>query len=126
MKYKDEKAIVTTDIILSILAIMIFSTLIISLMFNNKLENVKLKQYGLAIADITETFEKVGIADYEEVTADNTNLLPTDIENHNIKMELEVVPIGEEGILKKVTAKVSYKILNKIYEFSMERMKIKE
>ena len=124
---KSESGIVTTDVVLSIIAIMIFSVLFISLMYNNSIENIKLKQEGLAIADITETFENIGIADYTDVTNENADsFIPEDVQNHAIKIDLEITQIGEEDILKKITATASYKMANKVYEFSMERMKIKE
>ncbi len=124
---KSESGIVTTDVVLSIIAIMIFSVLFISLMYNNSIENIKLKQEGLAIADITETFENIGIADYTDVTNENADsFIPEGVQNHAIKIDLEITQIGEEDILKKITATASYKIANKVYEFSMERMKIKE
>ena len=124
---KNEKGIITTDVVLSIIAIMIFSVLFISLMYNNSIENIKLKQQALAIADITEIFENIGIANYENITNENiASFISNDVSEHAIKIDLKVTQIGEEDILKKITATASYRISDKIYEFSMERMKIKE
>ncbi len=124
---KNEKGIITTDVVLSIIVIMMFSVLFISLMYNNAVENIRLKAHGIAVADLTETFENIGAADYEDVTNENIySFVPENIETHGIAIDMEVTTVGEEDILKKVSAVASYKISNKIYEVSMERMKIKE
>ena len=46
---KDQKGFVEVEITVTIIAIIIFSTLIISLMYNNFFQNTKLKKEGLAI-----------------------------------------------------------------------------
>ena len=125
--FKTENGIITTDVVLSIIVIMMFSVLFISLMYNNAVENIRLKAQGIAIADLTETFENIAAADYEDVNTNNIySFIPENIASHGIAINLEVTQVGEEDILKKINATASYKISNKIYEVSMERMKIKE
>lgn len=131
MKIKSNKGFVGIDMVLSILAIMIFSIIIVSMMYNNFLENLKINRQALAIVYLTETLENVGIATYEEVTQNNIddgtiNLFPSDIENtgYNINMVVENLELSED-IIKKVTATISYKLGNKTYEHSMERIKAK-
>lgn len=134
MKIKSNKGFVGIDMVLSILAIMIFSIIIVSMMYNNFLENLKINRQALAIIYLTETLENIGIATYEEVTQDNINngtinLFPGDIENtgYNINMVVENLENLElsEDIIKKVTATISYKLGDKTYEHSMERIKAK-
>ena len=77
---KSENGMITTDVVLSIVAIMVFSLLFVALMYNNALENNKLKLQGLAIADITQTFESIGIANYSNVTNANADsFIPHDV-----------------------------------------------
>lgn len=131
MKIKNEKGLAGVDVIIAIIAITIFSTLIISLMYNNVLENVKLKKETLATIYLTETFENIGIENYENITEENINsLVPQEArENYNVEMtvtnEFENVT-NNEDIMKKVIVKMSYVVGNKSYSCSMQRMKVKE
>lgn len=124
MKIKNCKGFVGVDIGIAIVAIIVFSGLIFSLMYNYFLENVKLQAESLAIIYLTETLENIGIADYNEVTEENSeSFIPKDLKQSNHKMILEIT---EGEINKKVKATISYKIVNKEYQYSMERFKIKE
>ena len=133
MNIKDNKGFVLTDMVLAIIAIMIFSILIVSLMYNNSLENLKIKREALATIYLTETLENIGIANYSEVTEENIeNLIPADAieKKYNIELKIKDTELADtqktEDIIKKVTATISYKVGNKDYTLSMERTKIKE
>ena len=131
MKIKKDSGLVGVDMVIAIIAITILSTLIVSLMYNNVIENVKLKKETLAMIYITETFENIGIESYTNVTEDNINdLVPEDAIN-NYQVEMTVTTdfddiTNNEYIMKKVTLKLSYEVANKTYSCSMERIKIKE
>lgn len=131
MKIKRNSGFVAIDMVVAIIAIMIFSILIISLMHSNVVENVKLKKETLAMIYITETFENIGIATYDNVTVDNiNNLVPENARDEylvemNITTDLTDVN-DNENIMKKVTIKMSYELSGKTYSCSMDRMKIKE
>ena len=131
MKVKKDNGLVGVDMIIAIIAITIFSTLIVSLMYNNAIENVKLKKETLAMIYITETFENIEIESYDNVTEDNISILvPEEAFNIyevelNITNELDDVQSNED-IMKKIILKLSYEIDNKTYSCSMQRMKIKE
>ena len=127
------------DMIIAIIAIIIFSGLIIFLMYNNFLENLKIKKEALATIYLTETLENVGITNYDDLTQENIdngaiNVVSPEIENYNYEMRIEVLTEDlsltetqkQTGIVKKVVATISYKIGNKNYQHSMERVKIKE
>ena len=131
MSVKKDNALVGIDTIIAIIAIFIFSTLIVSLIYNNSIENIKLKQENLAMIYLTETFENIAIADYNDVTMEKmNNYIPTDaIENNfNINIELKELDniIQEQEIIKKIVGTISYQIADKKYSYTMERMKIKE
>lgn len=131
MRIKKDNALAGIDMILAIMAVTIFSGLIISLMHNNVMENVKLKKETLAMIYLTQTFENIGIEDYNNVTQSNiSNLVPTEaMEDYEVEMivatDLDDVA-NNENIMKKVIVTMSYEIDNKIYSCSMQRMKVKE
>lgn len=125
MKIKNSKGFTGIDIGIAIVAIMVFSGLIFSLMYNHYLENVKLQAESLAMIYLTETLENIGIADYNDVTQENSaNFIPQDSKEgyHSISLQITT----QSDITKKVKATVSYKIVNKEYQYSIERIKIKE
>lgn len=127
MKIKKSNGFVATDMVIAIIAIFVFSGLIISLMHNNALENLKAKREALATIYLTETFENIGIATYEEVTEDNkTNFIPSDLADQNYSMDITITEDENEKITKKINATISYNIGEKEYMYSMERTKIKE
>lgn len=140
MKNKEENGLAGVDMIIAIVALMIFSTLIVALMYNNILENVKLKKETLAMIYITEIFENVGIesyqnlkvGEYEDITnifydENIRNLIPQDIED-SYKINLTITNQFEstEDIIKKISVTLIYNINDNEYICSMERMKIKE
>lgn len=131
MKIKKDKGLVGVDIIIAIIAITIFSTLIISLMYNNVIENVKLKRETLAMIYLTETFENIGIESYDNIIESNINNLVPKGARDSYQVEMTVTSdfddvANNENIMKKITVKMSYEVGNKTYSCSMERMKIKE
>jgi len=143
MKIKNDKGLAGVDMIIAIIAVMIFSTLIVSMMYSNVMENVKLKKETLAMIYMTEIFENVGIENYsnlsvgtyENITVNTHDgyiegLIPEDLpEGYEVDMvitnELEGVT-NNEDILKKVQLTLTYKVGDKFFSSSMERMKIKE
>lgn len=131
MKIKEEKALAGMDVVIAIIAVSIFSTLIFSMMYSNVMENVKLKKETLAMIYITEIFENIAIANYEDVNEANiNNLIPTEASNNfdiqiSITNQLNGVS-NSEDIIKKVTVTLKYNVANKTYSCSMQRMKSRE
>lgn len=129
---KNNKGFTGTDIAISIIAIIIFTSTILALMYNVKIENLKIKAKLVANIYLTEALENVGIAKYDEVSVENIeNLVPQVSDAYQSHIEISKVSEEEntdktEDIIKKVTVKISYKIGNKTYEESAERLKIKE
>ena len=143
MKTKKENGLAGIDMVIAIIAIMIFSTLIISMIHNNTIENVKLKKETLAMIYITEIFENIGIQSYDNLPIGTysdiganeydekiESLIPDNaISNYKIDMKIEENLDGlvkNENILKKIELTLTYKVVNKSYTCYMERMKIKE
>lgn len=143
MKIKKNSGLAGIDMVIAIVAIAIFSTLIISMMYSNVMENVKLKKETLAMIYITEIFENVGIGNYDNLTTGNY----VDITNNEYIEEIEkLIPesfpkdykvsinitdelygvTNNEDILKKIELTLTYEIGDKTFSSSMQRMKIKE
>ena len=133
MKIKENKAFATIDAVIAIIAIIIFSGLIITLMHNNALENIKMQKEALAMVYLTEACENIAIADYDEVTVKNIdNFKPSDLEENKYNMNIEIIEENNlkenqnEDLIKKIKITISYKLVNKEYSSSIERHKIKE
>ena len=106
MKKKKESGIVVIDAVIATMAIMAFSILILSLIRNNIMENVKLKKETLAMIYITEIFENIAIEDYDNITEENISALVPQIVRNSYEVELEVEDnfeeiIDVENIIKK-------------------------
>jgi len=132
MKLKSKKGLAGIDMVIAVIAVTIFSTLIVSLIYYNATENVKVTKETLAMIYITEIFENIGIADYKDVTQDNiSSLIPEVVYNSGYDVEISVVNSDIENIekqdnIKKVNIKLTYDVGNKTYTCSMERLKVKE
>ena len=148
MSIKNNKGYVAIDMAVAIIGIIVFSGLIISLMYSNFLGNARTKKEAIAVIYLTEFMENVGIARYEEVPLDSEkeididgyqekieNLKPADLNKEPDKNIYELyVEIGhphdENGkkieFIKTITAKISYTVGNKTYSNTLERIKIKE
>ena len=143
MKIKKENGLAGVDLVIATIAIIAFSTIIVFLMYNNTMENIKLKKETLAMIYITEILENVGIENYlnlvngtyEDIKNNSynssiENLLPSNMaEGYKVDItitnELKDVE-NNEDIIKKIIVTLTYSINNKNYTYSMERMKIKE
>lgn len=125
---KEKKAFTAVDTILAIIIIIIFTTIVVSLMYNVKIENNILKLKMIANIHIIETLENISIAEYDEVTTDNFLLFPTNMAPE-FEKSIEVTDVYQEDstredIIKKVIVTISYKINDKIYEEKAEILKV--
>lgn len=127
---KNKNGLAAVDICIALIAIIIFSSIILSLMYNVKLENLKIKAKVKSNIYLTEILENIGIAKYDDVTSENLNLFPDDMSDaYAAKIEVSKLSdedSNKEDVIKKVKVIVSYEIGNKTYEESMERLKVKE
>lgn len=132
MKLKEEKALAGIDMVLAIMVIIIFSALILTLITNNALENLKTAKESETIIYLTEILENIGIEKYDNITEENiiNNLIPEEVK---VKYQVEVNVQEEfseisdkDKIIKKIDIKLIYEIADKKYECYMERLKVKE
>ena len=127
---KEEKALAGIDMVIAIIVVIIFSTIILNLITNNGLENVKNAKESMAMIYITEIFENIAIAEYEEVTEENNYIFIPEEALDRYKIELEIEEnfegVSEEDIIKKVKVTLFYEINNKEYNYYMERLKIRK
>lgn len=131
MKFKKENGLAGTDMVIAIIAITIFSTLILSLMVNNSIENIKVVRETMAMIYITEIFENIAISDYDTISEENIdNFVPQDaLKNYKVDVTIDnnFEEVEEQqDIIKKISVTLTYNIGNKSYTSSMERYKIKE
>ena len=134
MKIKKNNGFVAIDAVIAIIAIMIFSIIIVYMIYNNFMANARIKLQALAVIYLTETFENVGNAQYEDITQEKidegqVDLIPEGVKNSSYNMEITIEDLNEgqkkDEIIKKVRATISYKLANKNYQCSMERIKAK-
>jgi len=131
MKIKENSGMVGVDMVIAIIAVMIFSTLIITMISNIIMQNVKLKKDTLAIIYLTEIFENVAIEPYGNITQNKINNLVPQAAKDNYTVTMKVTTnfsdiSNYQNIMKKVEATLTYQLEGKTYSCYMQRMKIKE
>ena len=127
---KDNKGFTQPDIVISIIAVMLFTTIILSVMINVKNSNAKLKAKSIANIYMTEILENIGIAQYEDVTEENKSKFIPEM-TKAFETQINVTKVSDEDSkkedeIKKVEVKITYKIGNKTYEENAKRLKVKE
>ena len=128
---KNSKGFTQTDIVVAVVAIIFFTTLIVALMTNVKVQITKLKGKLLADIYLTEALENVGILQYDYVTEENKNLIfpkMTDVFTPQLSISklTDEDNTKDEDVIKKVEVKITYQIGNKTYEETAKRLKVKE
>lgn len=128
---KNSKGFTQTDIVVAVVAIIFFTTLIVALMTNVKVQSTKLKGKLLADIYLTEALENVGILQYDYVTEENKNLIfpkMTDVFTPQLSISklTDEDNTKDEDVIKKVEVKITYQIGNKTYEETAQRLKVKE
>lgn len=128
---KNSKGFTQTDIVVAVVAIIFFTTLIVALMTNVKVQSAKLKGKLLADIYLTEALENVGILQYDYVTEENKNLIfpqMTDVFTPQLSISklTDEDNTKDEDVIKKVEVKITYQIGNKTYEETAQRLKVKE
>lgn len=128
---KNSKGFTQTDIVVAVVAIIFFTTLIVALMTNVKVQSAKLKGKLLADIYLTEALENVGILQYDYVTEENKNLIfpkMTDVFTPQLSISklTDEDNTKDEDVIKKVEVKITYQIGNKTYEETAKRLKVKE
>lgn len=128
--FKSNKGFTGIDIVLSIIIVITFTSIIVSLMYSVKMENYRIKAMAISNIYLVETLENIGIANYDEIKSDNTDLFPKEMSTE-FEKKIEVTSISDEDtskedIIKKVKVIIAYKIGNKNFEETAERLKAKE
>ena len=128
--FKSNKGFTGIDIVLSIIIVITFTSIIVSLMYSVRMENYRIKAMAISNIYLVETLENIGIANYDEIKSDNTDLFPKEMSTE-FEKKIEVTSISDEDtskedIIKKVKVTIAYKIGNKNFEETAERLKAKE
>ena len=124
--FKSNKGFTGIDIVLSIIIVITFTSIIVSLMYSVKMENYRIKAMAISNIYLVETLENIGIANYDEIKSDNTDLFPKEMSTE-FEKKIEVTSISDEDtskedIIKKVKVTIAYKIGNKNFEETAERL----
>ena len=122
--FKTKHGFTGIDILLAIVVIILFTTVIASLMYNIKYENLKIKNKLISNIYLIESLENLGIASYDSITSDNLSVFPEDMPN-SLQKSIEVTETHKD-IIKKVKVTISYNIEDRTYENIVERLKIKD
>lgn len=130
MNIKRNSGLTGIDMSIAVIAIIIFTTLIITLMSNNAIESVKIAKETMAMIYTTEIFENIGIEDFDEVIVENKDIfIPEEVNKNyevNLEIEDEFEDLEAQNMLKKINLTLKYEIGNKTYSCSAERLKAKE
>lgn len=139
---KKENGIMSTDAIIAILIILLFSGIIISIITSIVIESTKVKIISKHVNIITKAFEYIDKTDYEKVTETNLINYINSIDAENIsadtdtstlatlyRVEVDVkyyTPEDDENnfnIIKIITLNIESTLNNKIYNTKMSRIK---
>lgn len=130
---KKQGGLTGIDVTIAIVAITLFTGLILSLMYNVKNQNYIKACSITSDLYLTETLENIGIADFDNVVSasseEGSEIIPDlpDVFYETISVEnLSQIDINKEDIIKKVTVTISYNIGNRKYEKSIQRLKVKD
>ena len=128
---KREKGLAGVDVSIAIVAVVIFTSIILSLMYNVRVENRKITMKTLATLYLVETLENVGIANYDDVTEANADKLlpssmPEDYSGAVTVQEYSEEETEKDNLIKTVSVTISYKLGANTYEETIQRLKIKE
>lgn len=132
--FKGKNGLTGIDIVFAVIIIILFTSIILSLMYNIKLQNTK-QVYELACNIFaTQTLENIGISDYEDIIesdSDNNsnNLIPDLPSMFHEKIEVESIndiDSSKDDIIKKVTVTITYNISGKTYQNVYCRLKEKD
>ena len=110
--FKSNKGFTGIDIVLSIIIVITFTSIIVSLMYSVKMENYRIKAMAISNIYLVETLENIGIANYDEIKSDNTDLFPKEMSTE-FEKKIEVTSISDEDtskedIIKKVKVTIAY------------------
>lgn len=146
MRFKEKNGFIGIDMVVVIITFISFSTLLLFLIRINLKKNVDLKYKALLNIYATEILENIAITDFFNIkdstdtatdTAANIGFLPEgfdengiSINNDTFEISIEVKEIkkneNDEPIAKVVSINISYKLDNKTYSSTLERIKLKE
>ena len=131
---RNNKGFATSDIIISIVILMLFTGLVASLFYNYYISNSKTTRASMACLCIIDTIENIHKMNYEDVTNENVNMKIQELYNNNIipnqyKVTANIEKYNEiegneekEDIIKILTVNVQYSLNNKIENLSIKNL----
>lgn len=131
---KSNKGITGSDIIISIIIIIIFTGLIGNLMYSSHRMTLEIQKCAQADAYTTMIFEKIDEKSYDEVNSSFIDTLKNNGElqiDNQYETTLAVTPytnykINNSDIFKKVTLTINYKVEQENKTYQISKLKIRE
>lgn len=140
MKIKQEKGIAGVDVATGIIIFAIASTTILTLYYQIYLHMAAIKVHEVAVAYITDIFEKIDLQEYDSVSTNTQieDMLKSSGLPSSYQYEVNVTHYSQdnnlpedqkatvEDIVERVNIKITYKLAGTQRSFEMSKIKIKE
>lgn len=130
--FKTNKGISIMDIGIAITLFAVFAGLVGNLYYQIAFNNLRVRYEGIATYNVVRLAEYVDEQPYTSIVSKTNNELKSMLDYPNVINITMVVSkysdenIGAEDLVKTVNITASYQIMGKDYEFSIEKLKIKE
>ena len=130
--FKLNKGISVMDVAISITLFAIFAGLVGNLYYLIAFNNLRIRYNGVATYNVVRLTEYIDEQPYENIVAKNNNELQSML-NYPDLLNLEMgvsrytdENVGTEDVIKVVDITASYQIMGKNYEFTVQKLKMKE
>ena len=132
INWKQNKGISTIDIVVAIIILTLFVGVIGSLYYQIAYHNAAIRMNAMAVNYAVKIAENIDKITYEEVQETLNDTLKTEFEikeafNPTIQVEnYNEEDLSKEDIIKKVTIRIDYNIMDESRSYEIIKLKIKE
>lgn len=132
INWKQNKGISTVDIVVAMIILTLFVGVIGSLYYQIAYHNAAIRMNAMAVNYAVKIAENIDKITYEEVEETLNETLKIDFEikeafNPTIKVEnYNEEDLSKEDIIKKVTIKIDYNVMDESRSYEIIKLKIKE
>lgn len=131
-KCRQERGVAGTDIIISVIIIVLFSSIIIVGMYQAFVISAENQYAATAVSYIIQFLEYTDKADYDSVTVENLESIRDNSQidsAFSIQFSIENYKdthAGAQDIIKTVTVTVNYDVVGKTETIEISKLKVKE
>ena len=132
INWKQNKGISTVDIVVAMIILTLFVGVIGSLYYQIAYHNAAIRMNAMAVNYAVKIAENIDKITYEEVEETLNEVLKIDFEikeafNPTMKVEnYNEEDLSKEDIIKKVTIKIDYNVMDESRSYEIIKLKIKE